>query len=249
LAEKIRDSRILIDIVTAMVGRAGGDWTVEAGAFWCSLSPGDGRMPEQGWKLHVSATQLSAPVVLSRAADVLLAEGCAFKFARGLDEVASLLSNRCDRGRGGKFITAYPVDDEMFGRVASSLDLATDGLPGPAILSDRRLRPGSLVHYRYGVFSAASVLNNDGGFESMLTGPEGVQVKDERLAWFSPPSWAVPPLPEPSAADAGRVPESVLIADRFVVREAVRHSYRGGVYRATDRDTGTRSSSSRLART
>jgi len=35
--------------------------------------------------------------------------------------------------------------------------------------ADRRLRPASLVQYRYGVFSAASVLNNDGGFESMLT--------------------------------------------------------------------------------
>ncbi|TWP51757.1 serine/threonine protein kinase [Lentzea tibetensis] len=232
------DSRLLIDIVTAVLARAGADWTIDTGAFWCSLSPPDGRMPDQGWKLHVSATQLSAPVVLSRAADVLIAEGCAFKFARGLDEVAALLSSRCDRGSGGKFITAYPLDDETFRRVAARLDLATDGLPGPAILSDRRLRPNSLVHYRYGVFGAEAVLTNDGGLEPVLTGPDGEKIVDERPAWFSPPEWAVAPLPEPSGADGGRVPESVLIADRFVVREAVRHSYRGGVYRATDRDTG-----------
>lgn len=35
-----------------------------------------------GWKIHVSATPLSAAVVLSRAIEVIVAEGCTFKFSR-----------------------------------------------------------------------------------------------------------------------------------------------------------------------
>ncbi|WP_169948942.1 class IV lanthionine synthetase LanL [Microbispora sp. H11081] len=240
-AAAVDDSRLLQDIALAVLAReSSGGWKFEPGRFWCLLTPPEGRTPGQGWKLHLSATQLSAPVVLARAAEVLVRAGCAFKFARGLNELADLLSNTVDRGSGGKFVTAYPSDDEQFRHLAAELDRATDGLPGPAILSDRRLRPGSLVHYRFGVFGAKPVLTNDGSFESRLTGPDGKTYKDQRLAWFSPPPWAEPPLPapEPVAASPAAAPGPVLIGERFVVAEAVRHSYRGGVYRGTDQRTG-----------
>lgn len=60
------------------------------------------------------------------------------------------------------------------------------------MLSDRRYLPDSQVYYRYGVFSAAPELTNDGGFASRLTDPEGRPVKDERNAWYSPPAWWQP---------------------------------------------------------
>jgi hypothetical protein len=170
-----------------------------------------------------------------------------FKFARGLDQLAELLSADCERGRGGKFITAYPEDDAQFRRLAAELDRVTDGMPGPVILSDRRLRPGSLVFYRYGVFNASPVLSNDGQFESMLVGPDGRREKDRGLARFNPPAWAVSPWPDPpsagaAVAGAGATPEAAaraLIGGRFVAREVIRQSYRGGVFRATDQRTGT----------
>jgi hypothetical protein len=235
------DSHLLTDVASAALARAGaGAWTMTPSGFWCRVTPPGDRLPDQGWKLHVSATALAAPVVLERAAAVLLAAGCGFKFARGLDELMTLLSGQADRGSGGKFITAYPADDEQFRRVASELDRVTDGLPGPVILSDRQLRPGSLVFYRYGVFGAPALLGNDGSFEPMLVAPDGTREKDRRLAWFSPPTWAVSPLPEEPADGQPATPGSspVLLGDRFVVREAIRHSYGGGVYLATDQQTG-----------
>jgi hypothetical protein len=234
------DQRLLIDIAQAVLARCGDEtWTLQPRDFWCYVTPPGGRRRAQGWKLHVSATQLSAPVILARVVEVLGSDRCAFKFARGLDQLADLLSSLCDRGAGGKFITVYPADDEQFRRLALELDRVTDGLPGPVILSDRQLRPGSLVFYRYGTFSADKVLSNDGSFESMLVGPEGQREKDRRLAWFSPPVWAVSPFPEePGAVPVPAEPGPVLIADRFVVREAALQSYAGGVYWATDRQTG-----------
>jgi serine/threonine protein kinase len=233
------DGQVLIDIVRAVVARRGTEeWTVEPHGTWCRVNPPHTPMPNQGWKLHVSATPLSAPVVLARVADVLAGAGCVFKFARDLDTVGWLVSGQVDRGRAGKFITAYPIGDDQFRRLGARLDEVTDGLPGPAILSDRAWRPGSLVQYRFGVFAAAPVLTNDGTFESMLTGPDGRLLKDERRAWFSPPAWAVLPLADhPRAADPAPG-GGVIIADRFVVKRAIRHSYRGGVFRAMDQRTG-----------
>src|SRR5690349_2285525 len=78
---------------------------------------------------------------------------------------------------------------------------APAGLAGPRILSDRTLRPGSLVHYRYGGFAAPSVFSDQGVFESWMTGPDGSRVRDERTAWFSAPPWAVSPFAD-AAPDA-----------------------------------------------
>jgi tRNA A-37 threonylcarbamoyl transferase component Bud32 len=240
----IDDPWLLTDIATSAVGRHDPQsWSVERGEFWCRVTAIGRPLPDQGWKLHVSATELSAPVVLARCAEVLLRERCSFKFAGTLAQLGELLSNHVGRGGGGKFVTAYPADDDQFRRLAAELDRWTDGLPGPVILSDRRLRPDSLVHYRFGVFGAETVLTNDGSYESMLTGPAGHRTKDERKAWYSPPPWSKSPLaeaepPRPVPGPPPASPAAVLLGDRFIVREALRHSYRGGVFRAADRETG-----------
>ncbi|WP_406192271.1 class IV lanthionine synthetase LanL [Kitasatospora sp. NBC_01560] len=239
-----------------LAGLGADDWSVQESGVWCRVEPAGRADRVQGWKLHVSATRLSAPEVLLRAAEVLVRGGCAFKCARDLALVEEMTSHRYDRAQCGKVITAYPRDDEHFRRLARELDAATAGLPGPAVLSDRPYRPGSLVHYRYGAFLGVPTLTNDGTHEVRLRAPDGTTVTDPRKAWFSPPAWAVDPLaPEPAAdatsgADAGATPDAtagaaapavprpVLLNDRYVVREAIGFSARGGVYRAHDRRTG-----------
>ena len=207
-------------------------WSGRTGRFWCFVRPTGQVLRESGWKLHVSSTVLAAPVVLARTADVLVRERCTFKFTRDLERLGHLVSNQCERGSGGKFLTVYPHDDEQFRRLADELDRVTDGLPGPAVLSDRPVRPGGIVHYRYGAFRGSSTLSNDGAFQPVITSPDGQKVPDKRQPWFSPPPWAVSPLPSPERVSPSAA--VVLIGGRFVVREAIRHSYKGGIYRGTD---------------
>jgi serine/threonine protein kinase len=215
------------------------DWRVEEDGVWCRVTPPRHESRVQGWKLHLSATRLSAPEVLHRAAGVLVRAGCAFKTARDLQTVEEMTSGNYDRAQCGKIITAYPRDDDQLRELAALLDDATAGLPGPAILSDRPYRKGSLVHYRYGGFSGVPVLGNDGSFDIRLRAPDGTLADDHRKAWFSPPPWAELPFPgEPGRPATAQGANSVLLADRFVVREAIRHSARGGVYRAIDQRTG-----------
>ncbi|WP_327417303.1 class IV lanthionine synthetase LanL [Streptomyces sp. NBC_01233] len=246
-AEGPADRALLPDLVRAALARAGagrpgaaGDWAVEPGEFWCHVRPGGVVRRTQGWKLHVSATPLSAPLVLARAAEVLTAHRVPFKFAASPARVAALVSGRFARGGGGKFITVYPADDAQFRLLAEELHRATVGLPGPAVLSDRRYLPDSQVYYRYGVFAAPPELTSDGAFAARLTDPEGRPVPDERNAWYSPPSWAGDPFPgrplAPARSTATAKP--VLLHERYLVRGAIQHSSKGGVFRAEDTATG-----------
>ncbi|MGW0587021.1 class IV lanthionine synthetase LanL [Streptosporangium sp. NPDC002607] len=213
-------------------------WLLRRGRPWTYLAPVDETSRDQGWKLHVSATALSAPMVLAAVTEVLARRRCAFKFAATLGELDGLISRNQSRGAVGKFITVYPPDDEAAVAIAEELHQATFGLPGPPILSDRAYRPGSLVHYRFGVFSAPSYLGNDGGYESRLTAPDGTRVTDERNGWYSPPSWAVCPFESGKAPVRTAAPAAVLLGDRFAVRQALKHGSKGGVFLAEDRVEG-----------
>ncbi|CAG7613267.1 class IV lanthionine synthetase LanL [Actinacidiphila bryophytorum] len=255
------DSVVLLDVVRGVLARCGGHrWVVRAEDSWCMVTPPSWAASRpHGWKLHVSATPLSAPLVLARAAEVLARQGCAFKFGTDIARVLDLVNPWYDRGGAGKFVTVYPRDDVQFRALAAELDAVTADLAGPVILSDRPFRPGSLVHYRYGEFTADEVFTDDGTFESRMTGPDGSAVKDERRAWFSPPPWAVSPFPDqplagaqaqpaggaavaadplPAGAPSTGQPQAVRLGGRFRVTGAIRHANKGGVYRATDERDG-----------
>lgn len=250
-AEGPADLALLPDLVRAVLmrgaagavgDRAVGDWAVEPGEFWCHVRPSGVARRTQGWKLHVSATPLSAPLVLARAAEVLTRHRTPFKFAGSPARVAALVSGRFARGGAGKFITVYPADDAQFRLLADELHRATVGLPGPAVLSDRRYLPDSQVYYRYGVFAATPELTPDGAYAARLTDPAGRPVPDERNAWYSPPSWAGAPFPDRPAAPARSTATAkpVLLHERYLVRGAIQHSNKGGVFRAEDTTTGAR---------
>src|SRR5215211_8092588 len=213
-------------------------WSIRADGAWCMVFPHGHTLRRQGWKLHLSATPASATTVLERALPVLVAAGCAGKFAVNVERAGWLSSARCPRDTAGKFLTAYPDDNDHFRRLAEALDSATTGLAGPQILSDRRYRPGSIVHYRFGGFVDHLELDDDGCYRRVVVDPAGRTVDDRREAWYAPPSWAEPPFPEAVTPPAGGS-RPVLVGGRFLLRQAVRHSSRGGVFLGSDRDTGS----------
>ena len=68
------DDYVLADLLRAALARTqGGSPQVSEDQFWTRVAPDGYGFQEQGWKLHVSATPLSAPVVLARCAGILLA--------------------------------------------------------------------------------------------------------------------------------------------------------------------------------
>ncbi|MGG7569049.1 class IV lanthionine synthetase LanL [Streptomyces sirii] len=238
------DSALLDTAVAALAaGQATtADWCIRAGDLWVTVLPGAHVPRMQGWKIHVSAASGAAVEVLSRVVGVAARRSCAFKFATGPRQLATVNSADCDRGSSGKFITLYPDDDAHFASLAEALHTATAGLPGPVIPSDRPYRPGSRVHYRYGAFAGRPELSPDGLYRTMLTGPDGRRTEDLRSPRFAPPPWACAPLNQPPPATperpTGRAP--VLLAGRYALSGALRRSAKGGVFAGTDTATGER---------
>ncbi|GLZ41132.1 class IV lanthionine synthetase LanL [Actinokineospora sp. NBRC 105648] len=229
------DAELLADCAGAVLARHEPDsWRHHVDDHWHYVLPVEHQAREQGWKLHVPATPLSAFLVLARSIEVLAAHRCAFKFPSRMRRLHELVGPNADRKAAGKFLTVYPNDDDHARAVAEDLHNATLGLPGQWILTDRRFRAHSQVFYRYGAFTPEQVLTNDGEYRAVLRKPDGTTVSDQRGVGQVAPDWVSDPFHDDTAPPT--VPQSVLIGGRFRVREAIRQSNRGGVYVATDPD-------------
>jgi serine/threonine protein kinase len=75
----------------------------------------------------------------------------------------------------------------------------------------------------------------------MIFDPDGNPVEDQRVGRYTPPAWAPCPFPDTEkrvVPDANDSDQGVLVGGRFMVRKAIRHVNKGGVYRAVDTLTG-----------
>jgi hypothetical protein len=196
-------------------------------------------VPRQGWKLHVSATSPDAPRVLRAALSVLATEDVAFKVAGSPHMLTWLNQGLGGLSQIGKFITVYPADDAEAVRLASALHVATAGLQGPPVPSDRPLVAGSLVHYRFGGFSPRYVQRLTGHIIQAVISPSGELVADERLPRYSVREWAVDPFLVQGVAESVS-DDSMLLAGRYLVAATLARASRGTVYLAADLESGRR---------
>jgi len=211
-------------------------WTRSSNEDWVVFHPPGVELPEQGWKIHVTATPENAERISRLVRDHCLAHGVYFKFIRSPAVLVRRNSKYGDRGSSGKFVTLYPLDEEMLTRLLDELDLLLTGESGPYILSDLRWRSGPL-YVRYGGFVAHLARDASGELVHCVKDPSGNWVPDVRGPGFRPPSWVTLPdrLQEALAArDSGTLTD-------FPYRpvKALHFSNGGGVYLATDTRDGT----------
>ena len=181
-------------------------------------------------KIHVSASVWSASAVLRRALPALLCEPVCLKVAAGPAVLAGLNDGTSGSlSQIGKFITVYPGDDEQAVRLAVALDERTCGLTGPRVPSDRPLRRGSLVHYRYGGFGGVFLQTPIGEITPALRTPTGELVPDVRSTAFQPPPWATDPFAAAGVVEDRAVPRRV-IGGRYAIATPLHHSPRGAVH-------------------
>lgn len=208
---------------------------MDATGTWLLIRHPDAHVPDQGWKIHISSAVSAAETTLRHALSVLLAEPLVFKVTASLDILNTLNNGHGSLSQIGKFITVYPRDDEQAVRLAVALDTATRGLPGQDIPSDRPLRPGSRVHYRYAASGALRIQNRVGEILPALRTPEGGLVPDLRRPFYAAPEWATDPFL--AAGIAADIPApSLLVANRYLIVALLHRNARGSVYAAVDLD-------------
>lgn len=179
--------------------------------------------PEQGWKLHVSATILSANQTFARIAPYLEQTNVMFKAPHSLEELYKLNSGmHYGYSQIGKFITVYPRNADEAVTMASELDRLTESLSGPVVPFDSRFGPASSVYYRYGSFD----LQMPDGKTAAIRDPEGQLIADS----WEKPEWVVDPFARPTTTSSG----GDLTSTPFRVFKALSQRGKGGVYQAFD---------------
>ena len=194
-----------------------GDWRY-------SRRPGRGD-PSQGWKIHVSATVLSAAEVLRRVDPILRKCDAFYKVPSRPELLASLNSGLPDFSQVGKFLTVYPRSVEEATNLARELDKVTRGLPGPRIPFDAQYRKKSLVHYRYGAFRSSS------NGRDCICDLRGKRFPDLRAPGRAVPSWLEDPF---NKRDRKRtLPKGPIGVDLLAYKARAQRG-KGGVYQALD---------------
>ena len=123
-----------------------------------------GKIPSEGWKLHVSADFASAHEVADRVLPMLRKMGVNHKVMA--DPVAY---GKMQGGQAGKFITIYADSAEHALAITKAVDSVVSGLSGPAVAGERAVGSSGLVFARYGGFTS-----------DMIMGPNGTPVPDVR---------------------------------------------------------------------
>ena len=204
------------------------------GSIWRASWTQDRDKIRQGWKIHVSATILTACRIFRAVAPYLKKRDIPFKAPRSLAELQNLNAGVFyGFSQVGKFLTIYPASPELARSVALYLDRLTRKLNGPIIPYDRRLRSSSCVYYRYGSFSNETLTVRRKKV-SVIARPDGRLVPDRRQPGAAVPSWLRDPFnPGPERTARSLTPLETGYRDY----EALVQRGRGGVYRARDKSS------------
>jgi hypothetical protein len=187
----------------------------------------------QGWKLHVSATILTAARLLEIVGPLLWSKSVLFKAPSSLDELSKLNAGiYYGYSQIGKFLTVYPRSDReaaVLGRVMHRL---TRDLDAPVVPFDLRYCAGSCVYYRYGAFSRHEQI----GDNFTVLDPNGRPAPDVRSSPLQP-EWAVNPFRKSRTLEQTRsknIDQPTPLETTFKVFRALGQRGKGGVYHALD---------------
>lgn len=226
-------SRDFVDVLEGVLPEG---WSTRRRDVWVDASDGSS-LPEQGFKIHVAAVPENAPTCLRIVAPECVERGVRFKMAGDPTLLRLLNSKNYRRGHSGKFMTLYPRGQEQFEDLLAALYRKTrdEDVHGPYILSDRRYRDSRVLFYRYGGFKKIERLEVDGTTTAMIRAPDGELEPDVRRPYFELPDWVEDPFGGSSAVDHEGDP---VLNDRYRIEAPLDYSNSGGVYAASDMETG-----------
>ncbi|MEN2424380.1 class III lanthionine synthetase LanKC (plasmid) [Streptomyces rimosus] len=206
-------------------------WKRSQHGVWEVLTPtGGAKLPDQGWKVHITATPDTAEEAIEQAWAVCRQLNLPWKFLRSRRVTHLLNSKYANRAASGKVVTVYPRDAEELRTALTELDAVLGGRPGPYILSDHRWNKGP-VSVRYGAFTLMWCELPDGSRVPALHDPQGNAVPDRRRPGFTVPEWA--DTPDFLAASlAATVGDTDITLNGYIIRKALHFSNGGGVYLA-----------------
>jgi serine/threonine protein kinase len=212
-------------------------WQHVPGEQWMHYAPDQLRLPDQGWKVHVSARLQDVARTLEAVWEYCVPRGIAFKFLRNEAVLVMTNSKAAPRGSSGKLVTIYPADDAQLELVLKELNEILRGVEGPYILSDLRYAEGPLF-VRYGAFVSRHCLSPTGERVLAIEDAHGNLVPDQRGPTFVLPPWVqLPDFLQPHLDARNAVTTNDLA---YTIDGVIQFSNGGGVYVGHHNETGAR---------
>lgn len=185
-------------------------------------------IPDQGWKIHITALLEECQDVLEKVARICIGINIDFKHLKDRQSFFEQNSKNANRASSGKFITIYPRSNEVFLELLETLSLATkDFKKGPYILSDKRWKTSN-VFYRYGGFRR--ILNESG--QHCIRDKKGNLIEDQRTPFYHVPDFVKDFDDYLNSINNSGDTETENLA-RYKIEAAISYSNAGGVYLAT----------------
>ncbi|MEM9664972.1 MAG: class III lanthionine synthetase LanKC [Bacteroidota bacterium] len=209
-------------------------WSLRRLDAWTHATPPAPNTPAQGFKLHLSSNIETALETLSIVTEVCLEAGAPFKFLSDVDMLELSVSKSFSRSGSGKFVTVYPDDLDHFKELAEALYRRTLHLDAPYILSDRNYKNSKVLFYRYGGLHPRRRTNVYGEQQGLLITPDGDEEFDQRVPYFTLPSW----VENPFNALTVRPDARIVLNKRYEIKSTYKQSNAGGVHEAVDLVTG-----------
>ena len=186
------------DALSQCVNTLGPGWDVRwletGGVTWCQFARTVIALPNQGWKIHVSASASEAVGLCRSVLSWVLSERIPCKIAGNISSILRINSGAVGESQTGKVLTVYPSDDTQAAKVAVEIDHRWNSTAGPAVPSDLALRPNGAVFLRYGGFASDTLVDRFGKVLPAVRQADGTLVEDYRSTDGTQPTWATPPL-------------------------------------------------------
>ncbi|USQ68029.1 hypothetical protein M5C72_09075 [Companilactobacillus allii] len=205
-------------------------WSVTRDNNWKYIIFNNNLLPNQGWKIHISANINDAAEVLQDISSFLIDKKISFKFVPDSYTLKITYSKYGHREESGKFITVYPSTEKQFCSLLDPLlNIMSAYRNGPYILNDQQWKQSN-VFFRYGAFKKMTY-NIDGNITYIIKDPRGKCIEDVRAPYYSLPNF----IKEPKFILENNVfPNEKVFSDlkSFKIDEAIHFSNAGGVYSA-----------------
>lgn len=209
------------------------DWLDYTDNYWHYMmyTDNDNILPDQGWKIHITATINEAQRLLYDVSNYLIQHRISFKFAVNKNELIQKNSKYADRAASGKFVTIYPHNEKEFVELLKPLERITSIYhAGPYILNDKQWH-NSNVFFRYGGFSEM-MMNYKGNFVAAIKDNRGNLVPDKRVPYYYVPPFVKEPK-EIQQTLGGSGDSTFEELQKYKNIKAIHFSDAGGVYKAS----------------
>lgn len=205
------------------------------GEHWINVLVKNQKLPNQGWKIHISTNIEEAQKTLDIVSELMIERNISFKYVKSITELIIKDSKYSDRGSSGKFITIYPQDVDQFVYLLNLLENNLAHLkPGPYILNDKRWY-SSNIYFRYGAFKPRYLYKN-GEKVDAIENLQGELIEDKRVPYYYLPDFVEEPKEIMEMEKSMEKFDTSSPLDNFDIEEALHFSNGGGVYIAKNKN-------------